>query len=87
MFLVVVGRVELTRPVLHGETLTLEVRSKYVHRHGATMDGEAKVDGELIARADRIVFAHDLVSDPKKIQAARERVAYQSGAPSSVWLT
>lgn len=80
MFLVLVGGVTFQRPVLHGETLALEVRSAYAHEYGATMAGEARVDGELVARAERIVFAHEAVTDPHKIETARRRFAFQGGA-------
>lgn len=86
MLLVLVDRVELTRPVLHGETLTLEARSAYDHPYGATMTGEARVDGEVVASAGRIVYAHETITDPKRIQKARDRFAYQGGAPASAWV-
>lgn len=79
MFLVLVERVEITRPVLHGETVALEVRATYAHEYGATMEGEARVDGEVVASAARIVFAHEVTTDAKKIQAARDRFRFQSG--------
>jgi 3-hydroxyacyl-[acyl-carrier-protein] dehydratase len=86
MLLVLVDRVKLSRPVLHGETLTLDVRSEYDHPYGATMYGEASVDGEVVATVGRIVYAHELITDPKRIQLARDRFAYQGGSPASVWV-
>jgi 3-hydroxyacyl-[acyl-carrier-protein] dehydratase len=79
MLLVLVDRVTLARPVLHGETLLVEARSGYDHPYGATMSGTASVDGEPVAAAERIVFAHDTISDPRRIQAARDRFEYQCG--------
>jgi 3-hydroxymyristoyl/3-hydroxydecanoyl-(acyl carrier protein) dehydratase len=81
MFLVLVERVTIARPVLHGESLALEVRARYAHEYGATMEGEARVDGELVAAAERIVFAHDVVTDPVKIARSRRRFAYHCGVP------
>jgi 3-hydroxyacyl-[acyl-carrier-protein] dehydratase len=80
MLLVLIDRVSLARPVLHGETLVIDARSEYDHSYGATMSGEVRVDGELVASAGRIVFAHDTIADPQRVQAARERFAYQCGA-------
>jgi len=85
MLLVLVDSVSLVRPVLHGETMTVEVRSEHVHPYGATMNGEARVDGDVVATVGRIVYAHDSISDPDRIRAARERFAYQCGSPASDW--
>jgi 3-hydroxyacyl-[acyl-carrier-protein] dehydratase len=79
MLLALVDGVRFERPVLHGETLTLEARSEYDHPYGATMSGEARVDGDVVATARRIVFAHELVSDPERIARARDRFVYQGG--------
>jgi 3-hydroxyacyl-[acyl-carrier-protein] dehydratase len=80
MLLVLVDDVTLHRPVLHGETMTIEVRTERDHPYGATMKGEARVEDELIAAAGRIVYAHEHVTDPKKIKTARDRFTYQAGA-------
>lgn len=85
MLLVLVDRVTLTRPVLHGETIVLEVRSDYDHPYGATMSGEASIGGDVVAAAGRIVYAHETIADPKRIQKARDRFAYQGGGPASQW--
>jgi 3-hydroxyacyl-[acyl-carrier-protein] dehydratase len=85
MLLVLVDRVTLTRPVLHGETITVNVRTERDHPYGATMNGEASVDGEVVATAGRIVYAHELIYDPKRIQTARDRFAYQGGPPAAAW--
>ncbi len=86
MLLVLVDRVKLARPVLHGETITIEVWSEYDHPYGATMNGEARVDGDVVATAGRIVYAHEIITDPKRIQKARDRFAYQGGSPAEVWV-
>ena len=80
MLLVLIDGVTLDRAVLHGETMTIEVRTQRDHPYGATMSGSATVDGEIVATAARIVYAHDQVTDRKKIQTARDRFAYQAGA-------
>jgi 3-hydroxyacyl-[acyl-carrier-protein] dehydratase len=87
MLLVLVDRVTLVRPVLHGESITLDVRSDYDHPYGATMSGEARVGDEVIATAGRIVYAHETIDDPKRMQKARNRFCYQSGADPSTWTT
>ena len=79
MLLVLIDGVTLNRPVLHGETMTIEVRTERDHPYGATMNGLASVDGEVVATAVRIVYAHGHVTDQKKIQMARDRFAYQAG--------
>jgi 3-hydroxyacyl-[acyl-carrier-protein] dehydratase len=84
MLLVLVDRVKLTRPVLQGETITLEVCAEYDHPYGATMRGEATVDGDVVATAGRIVYAHEVITDPKRIQIARDRFAYQGGTRAAV---
>jgi 3-hydroxyacyl-[acyl-carrier-protein] dehydratase len=86
MLLVLVDRVRFERPVVHGETLTIEVRSEHDHPYGATMAGEAHVDGELVASAGRIVYAHDTIEDPKRVELARRRFAYQGGEPAAALL-
>jgi len=80
MLLVLIDDVTLTRPVLHGGTMTIDVRTERDHPYGATMKGEARVDGEIVATAGRIVYAHEHVTDPKKIKTARDRFDYQAGA-------
>jgi 3-hydroxyacyl-[acyl-carrier-protein] dehydratase len=79
MLLVLIDRVRFERPVLQGETLTIEARSDYDHPYGATMTGEVLVDGERVASAGRIVYAHDTIDDPKRVELARRRFAYQGG--------
>ena len=85
MLLVLVDGVTLRRPVLHGETLTIEAWARRNHPYGATMSAEARVDDEIIATAERIVYAHDSITDSTRIQSARERFAYQGGLPASAW--
>jgi 3-hydroxyacyl-[acyl-carrier-protein] dehydratase len=87
MLLVLLDRVTLTRPVLHGETLAIEARTERDHPYGATMNCEARVDGQVVATAARIVYAHEQITDPKRIQKARDRFAYQGGGPAGVWTT
>ena len=83
MLLVLVDGVTLQRPVVHGETLTLEAWTRRDHPYGATMSAEARVDGDVIANAGRIVYAHDDVTNAARIKAARDRFAYQGGLPAS----
>ena len=81
VLLVLVDRVSLARPVLHGETLTIEATSERSHPYGATMRARALVGDEVVAAAERIAYAHGEIDDPKRIDSARARFAYQSGVP------
>jgi 3-hydroxymyristoyl/3-hydroxydecanoyl-(acyl carrier protein) dehydratases len=80
MVLMLVEGARIFRQVEQGEILTLEVKMIYDHPYGATMQAEARAGDEQIADVDRIAFAHEITSDPVKIQNNRARFAYQSGA-------
>jgi 3-hydroxyacyl-[acyl-carrier-protein] dehydratase len=81
MVLMLVDGVELHRPIHAGEVLTLEVTMIYDHPYGATLRAEARAEAEVVAIAERIVFAHEVTEDPVKIGRARERFRYQAGLP------
>ena len=88
MVLMLVDNVQIRRPVRQGERLLLEITMLYDHPYGATMSGEVRVDGggageEIVASAERIVFAHEVTEDPAKIKRARERFIYQTGRGAS----
>jgi 3-hydroxyacyl-[acyl-carrier-protein] dehydratase len=82
MVLMLVDGVKMTRPTRQGDLLTLEIKMIYDHPYGATMSGVAYIGDEVIATADRIVFAHEITTDPKKIAMCRERFYYQTGGYS-----
>lgn len=79
MVLALVDGVRLGRPVVQGDRLEIGVDMMYDHPYGATMRSSIHVDGETVATADRIVYAHDVVEDPGKIRLNRERFDYQCG--------
>jgi 3-hydroxyacyl-[acyl-carrier-protein] dehydratase len=79
MVLMLMDGVRLYRPVTPGDRMTLEVNMVYDHPYGATLRGEASVEGERIATVERIAFAHEAVKDPKLIEINRDRFVYQSG--------
>lgn len=79
MVLALVDGVRIERQVTQGDRLVIDVAMIYDHPYGATMRGEITVDGERVAVADRIVYAHDDLTDTESIALNRERFAYQSG--------
>jgi 3-hydroxymyristoyl/3-hydroxydecanoyl-(acyl carrier protein) dehydratase len=79
MVLMLVDGVALSRPLRPGELLRLEVTMMYDHPYGATMAGRALAGDEEVLIAERIVFAHELTTDPAKIARCRERFFYQTG--------
>ncbi len=79
MVLMLVDGVRLHRQVRQGEPVTLEVQMLYDHPYGATMRAEAWVHDVRIATVERMVYAHEVTTDPKKIQNNRDRFNYQSG--------
>jgi len=79
MVLMLVDGVRIRRQVRQGEPLTLEVEMLYDHPYGATMRAEARVADTLVATVERMVYAHEVITDPSKIKINRERFAYQSG--------
>jgi 3-hydroxyacyl-[acyl-carrier-protein] dehydratase len=79
MVLMLVDGVRIYRQVYQGELLSLVVSMQYEHPYGATLQGEAYVGDELIAKIERIAFAHEIVDDPERIKTNRERFRYQSG--------
>jgi 3-hydroxymyristoyl/3-hydroxydecanoyl-(acyl carrier protein) dehydratase len=79
MVLILMGGVRLYRPVRAGELLTVTARMVYDHPYGATLSAEARVEAEVVAAAERIAFAHSVVTDPDLIRINRERFNYQSG--------
>ncbi|MGH2537010.1 MAG: hypothetical protein ACRDHL_06430 [Candidatus Promineifilaceae bacterium] len=78
MVLMLVDGVQLYRPLQQGELLRLEATMLYDHPYGATMNGQICVGDEVVLSAERIVFAHELTSDPAKIGRCRERFHYQT---------
>ncbi len=79
MVLALVDGVRAGRPVIQGDLLEIRVEMVYDHPYGATMRGSVAVADEIVAEADRIVFAHDVLTDPEKIRLNRDRFTYQSG--------
>jgi 3-hydroxymyristoyl/3-hydroxydecanoyl-(acyl carrier protein) dehydratase len=80
MVLMLVDGVRFADPPPQGEPLTLEVRMRYDHPYGATMDGVATADGRPVATVGRLVFAHEDAPDPSVVARNRQRYAYQAGA-------
>ena len=62
-----------------GENLTLEAWVLYGHRDGVTMRGEARRGGEVILRADRMLFASRPNPAEADVAQARELFRYVSG--------
>lgn len=79
LVIVIVEGMRLTRPVRPGETLLLEAHMVHAHRHGATMRAEARIGTELIASADRLVFAYEESPDPSFAPRRRALFDYVSG--------
>jgi 3-hydroxyacyl-[acyl-carrier-protein] dehydratase len=80
MVLALIGEVRFTGDVHPGDLIALEVCMLYDHPYGATMRGEARVGETSVARAERMVYAHDKTTDDRVIRANRERFAYVGGS-------
>jgi 3-hydroxymyristoyl/3-hydroxydecanoyl-(acyl carrier protein) dehydratase len=74
--------VQILGDVRPGQVLELEAWMQYHHREGATLRGVARVDGVEILRAERLVFASRALTDPEKIEQAKELFRYLGGDPS-----
>lgn len=71
------GRVH--RQLRPGDTMELEAWLDFEHSDGSTMHGQARVDGEVVAVVDRIVFGSEISSDPAYAESQRELFAYVCG--------
>jgi 3-hydroxyacyl-[acyl-carrier-protein] dehydratase len=80
MVLMLVDGVRIPGRPRQGDRLTLEVGMRYDHPYGATMSGLARVGDAPVVTVDRLVFAHEVSTDPAVIDRNRCRYAYQSGA-------
>ncbi len=80
MLLVLVDGARLTRQVRHGDLLTLEVLMLYDHPYGATMRGAGLVGETPVVSVERMVYAHEVVTDPATVRRNRTRFAYHSRA-------
>lgn len=78
LVIVIVEGLQLHRPVRPGETLLVEAFLDHAHRHGATMRATATIRGETVATVDRLVFAHEVSSDPDFPRRRRELFDYVS---------
>jgi 3-hydroxyacyl-[acyl-carrier-protein] dehydratase len=76
--LALVEGVRLHRPVLPGDTLTLDVQVLRSHSDGATLCGEARVGDEVVATVERLVFAHARSNDEALRQQQRDYFTYIS---------
>jgi 3-hydroxyacyl-[acyl-carrier-protein] dehydratase len=79
MVLMLVDGVRFGRPVTHGETLEIDVTMIYDHPYGATVSGEVRSAGDLVASVDRLVYAHDNLTDASQTMVNRRRFEYQGG--------
>ena len=79
LVLVLVDGVHILRQVHPGETLLLEVAMLYDHPYGASLRGEARAGGELIAKIESFSFAHEITHDEARIKQNYERFLYQGG--------
>ena len=70
--------VSIYKLVHPGDRLNLEVWLTYVHKGGATMRGEVRCDGELVLRAERLMFASRQNPSQIEIAQARELFRYMS---------
>jgi 3-hydroxyacyl-[acyl-carrier-protein] dehydratase len=61
MIVAAVDGVVFGEPVFPGETLILEAHVLFLHPGGATMQGEARVDGRPAVTVDRLLFANQAV--------------------------
>jgi 3-hydroxyacyl-[acyl-carrier-protein] dehydratase len=75
MIVAAVDHVEFLRPVLPGDTLELEARILFLHPEGATIEGEARVDGQLVATVGRLLFANQPVD--RSSLSPRERAHFE----------
>ena len=62
-----------------GVTLLLEVWTDFAHKDGATLHGEARVDGQVVLSVERFLFASRPEKDAAFIQKRREVFRYMSG--------
>lgn len=79
MVLMLIEEIQIRRQVRPGEMLRLAVQMLYDHSYGATVRGEARVGPEPVATVNRIVFAHEIVTEAAFVQKQRDRFHYQSG--------
>lgn len=70
--------IEVLRHPRPGDTLLVEVWVDLAHKGGATLRGEARINGETVLRARRLVFASQ-PSKPEDVEKARAMFAYVSG--------
>jgi 3-hydroxyacyl-[acyl-carrier-protein] dehydratase len=61
--------------VVPGDVLEVEARILFLHPEGATMEGEARVDGETVVTVERLLFANQAV-DPALL-SPRERAHFE----------
>lgn len=74
-----VEEVKVFETVGPGATLRLEVWSDFLHKDGATLHGEASVDGRPVLRVGRFLFASRPETDPAFIRKRKETFHYMSG--------
>lgn len=71
--------VQIYQQVYPGDTLTIEVWMLFSHRDGATLKGEVRIEGDIVATADRMVFGNKYITDRHSISEKKERFQYLSG--------
>jgi 3-hydroxyacyl-[acyl-carrier-protein] dehydratase len=78
----VLGLVEgvtIYRHAVPGDRLLIEARTSYAHHDGATIEGEIRVEHEVIARVERMLFASERLAQAALIERGREMFHYVSG--------
>lgn len=63
MVAALVANVHFVRPVVPGDLLEMEATLVFPHTGGATMSGQARVDGACVASIERLVFANEVVAE------------------------
>ncbi len=71
--------VRIYRQVYPGDALDIEVQMLFSHPDGATLRGEIRTGGELVATAERLIFANHKVQDENYAVRERKRFAYLGG--------
>ena len=71
-----VEEARLLRQIRVGETAHLAAEFLYLHPGGATMRGEAIIDGEVVGKVERLVFANQAVREEDFSTAELEHFAY-----------
>jgi 3-hydroxyacyl-[acyl-carrier-protein] dehydratase len=79
MVLMLIDGVHIHQQIRQGDLLHLEVQMLYDHPYGATLQGKAYLEDQVVVSVERMAFAHEFTDDPSIIERNKARFAYQSG--------